>query len=71
MSFFTGNLETSPSSLSYAFYLLALHPEIQERVIQEVDEVMPSEPTLEKTNKMVYSDMVIREVLRLFPTVAS
>ena len=72
MSFFTGNLETSPATLSYCFYLLALHPEIQERVIQEIDEVMnSSDITLEKTSQLVYTDMVIRETLRLYPTVAS
>ena len=71
MTVFTGNLETSPGSMAYTFYCLALYPEVQERVLEELDREIAGEITPEGLRKLTYMDMVLREVLRLFPTVAS
>ncbi|XP_038077333.1 cytochrome P450 3A31-like [Patiria miniata] len=73
MSVFAGNTETSPGTLSFIFFMLAMHPEVQEKLIQEIDDVMGGgdDVTQEKVNKMTYMDMVIRESLRLYPTAAS
>ncbi|XP_022106653.1 cytochrome P450 3A24-like [Acanthaster planci] len=71
MTVFTGNMETSPGTLAYAFFALALHPEVQERVIEEIDRVTADGITPENVRKLAYTDMVLREVLRLYPTVAS
>lgn len=52
--------------------MLAMHPEYQEKVFEELLNIMPNSdvdlnPTL--INKMVYLDQCIREAQRLFPTV--
>lgn len=52
--------------------MLAMHPEYQEKVFEELLSIMPNTdvdltPTL--INKMIYLDQCIREAQRLFPTV--
>ncbi|KAJ3350396.1 hypothetical protein GGF32_004877 [Allomyces javanicus] len=79
--FFVAGHDTTANALSFAMYLLGLHPEIQERARQEVISIMgdadpttPAEemryPTTEQERSMVYLTCVIKEVLRLFPSVA-
>ena len=36
--------ETTASALSYISYLLALHPEIQERLAEEIDDYVQEHP---------------------------
>ena len=52
--------------------MLAMHPEYQEKVFQELLAIMPN-PDIDLTatliNKMIYLDQCIRETQRLFPTV--
>lgn len=52
--------------------MLAMHPECQEKVFEELLNLMPNTdvdltPTL--INKMVYLDQCLRETQRIFPTV--
>lgn len=51
--------------------MLALHPEYQEKVYQEILTVMPDKDvdlTQADLNKLEFLDLCIRETLRLFPT---
>lgn len=51
--------------------LLALHPEYQEKVYQEILTVLPdknAELTQSDLEKLEFTDLCIRETLRLFPT---
>lgn len=51
--------------------MLALHPEYQEKVFQEILTVMPNKDTeLTQTDldKLEFTDLCIKETLRLFPT---
>lgn len=64
--------DTTAVSLSTLLLMLAMHPECQERVFEELLNIMPNSdldlnPTL--INKMIYLDQCIREAQRLFPTV--
>jgi cytochrome P450 len=60
--------ETTASLLSWALYLLARHPQIQARVIAEVDARLSDEvPSLEQLKGLQYTLQVIQEVLRLYP----
>jgi cytochrome P450 len=56
--------------LAYLTLLLAEHPDIQDRVVAEINEHYPSfdEPlTTEILNCLTYMEMVIKETLRLVP----
>lgn len=68
---FAGN-DTSGLTLSHAAVLLGMHPEVQQRVFDEVDRVFEGLPldapvTPEHLLKLTYVEQVIRETLRLFP----
>ena len=50
--------------------MVALHPDVQEKLIQELEDVFDSvdqETDDEIINKLPYSEMVIKETLRLYP----
>jgi cytochrome P450 len=61
--------DTSTSTLTFMMHELARHPEVLERLCREQDEVLggatPSVEELER--EMPYLDMVLDEVLRLYP----
>jgi cytochrome P450 len=62
--------ETTASTLSWAFYLLDKHPEVRERLRAEAVEVLGDRlPTYEDLNRLTYTNMVIQEVMRLYPPV--
>ncbi|VVC90085.1 unnamed protein product [Leptidea sinapis] len=68
--FFIGGFETISIGMSFTLYELALHPEVQERLAQEIKEThSKSEGKLDfdLIQNMQYLDMVISEVLRLWP----
>ncbi|XP_068640461.1 cytochrome P450 714C2-like [Aristolochia californica] len=66
--YFAGH-ETVSTSASWAMLLLALYPEWQIRVRNEVEEIFKSRlPTAEMLEKMKVVKMVILETLRLYPT---
>jgi cytochrome P450 len=65
--FFAGH-ETTAATLSWAFYLLSQHPEIEERVRAEVEDVLNGRrPAFADLPRFVYLQQVINEVLRLYP----
>lgn len=65
--FFAGH-ETTAATLSWAFYLLSQHPEIEERVRAEINNVLKGRPPVfADLPKLVYLQQVIHEVLRLYP----
>jgi cytochrome P450 len=60
--------ETGANILTWVFYRLGLHADIQKRVQQEVDhELDGRSPTLADTTKLVYTRCVIDEALRMYP----
>ncbi|XP_043848125.1 cytochrome P450 3A24-like [Dromiciops gliroides] len=67
--FLFAGYETTSSVLSFLFYNLATHPEIQEKLQQEIDTVLPNKEavTYDALVQMDYLDMVMNENLRLFP----
>ncbi|XP_043835124.1 cytochrome P450 3A24-like [Dromiciops gliroides] len=69
LNFLFAGYETTSSVLSFLFYNLAIHPEIQEKLQKEVDAVLPNKEavTYDALVQMEYLDMVIHENLRLFP----
>lgn len=72
MSFFLAGRDTTASTLSFAFMLLAQHPEAQSKLQTEVTEKLGSQgafPTVQDLADMPYLTGVIMETLRLFPPV--
>lgn len=66
---FTGS-ETVALALSYLWYLLALHPEVQARLADELDEVLEGRPpALDDLPKLTYTEKVMKEALRFYPPV--
>jgi cytochrome P450 len=62
--------ETTSLALSWAFYLLATHPHIEERLAEEALRVLGDRtPTAQDVPKLVYSRQVFLEVMRLYPPV--
>ncbi|XP_019749657.1 thromboxane-A synthase [Hippocampus comes] len=61
--------ETSSNTLAFTCYLLAIHPECQCRVQEEVDDFFSKHESPDYTNvqELKYLDMVVCEALRLYP----
>jgi cytochrome P450 len=68
MTIFLAGHETCANALTWTFYLLALYPEVQERLAEEVEHVLNRRPpTFEDIHRLPYTEMVFNEVLRLYP----
>ncbi|XP_063170891.1 cytochrome P450 3A24-like [Candoia aspera] len=67
--FIFGGYETTGTTLSFLSYCLAVHPDVQEKLYQEISETLPNQapPTYEAIHQMEYLDMVVNETLRLYP----
>lgn len=62
--------ETSALTLSYTILLLAMYPEIQDRLYNELRSVYATQDedtTYEHLQKLPYLDMVLKEGMRMFP----
>jgi len=60
--------ETTASTLNWAWYLLSQHPEVEEKLAQELA-TLPANtlPTLKQLPQFSYTRQVIEEALRLYP----
>ncbi len=68
MTVFLAGHETCANALTWTFYLLARHPEVQERLAEEASTVLGGrEPSFEDLPQLPYAAMVFNEGLRLYP----
>ncbi|XP_064145725.1 thromboxane-A synthase isoform X2 [Loxodonta africana] len=68
--FLIAGYEIVTNTLSFATYLLAIHPDCQEKLLREVDRFYEKHPALQYCSLqegLPYLDMVIAETLRLYP----
>ncbi|KAL5491777.1 hypothetical protein EMCRGX_G017135 [Ephydatia muelleri] len=74
ITFLLAGQETTASCLAYTSYLLAINPDVQEKLCQELDNYFKdhsiSTGIYEATHDIKYLDMVVQESLRLFPPAA-
>lgn len=69
---FIGGHETTASTIAYAILMLAMHPNIQDQVYDELHsmyDTQDQETTYELMPKFEILNRVIKETLRLFPSV--
>lgn len=67
--FFAGH-ETTAQALTWCWYLLAQHPEVETKLHEEVDRVLGGRAlTLEDAHGLEYTTMVVQEAMRLYPPV--
>ena len=66
--FFLAGHETSASALGWALYLLATHPEVQDRLATEA-RALPETPQFADLSRLRLTRDVFRETLRLYPPV--
>ena len=64
--------ETTASALVWAFYEISRHPEIETRLLEEINHVLSGRaPRLEDLPKLEYTRMVLEETMRLYPPAMS
>ncbi|HWK44000.1 MAG TPA: cytochrome P450 [Stellaceae bacterium] len=65
---FTAGHETTANALAWTWYLLALHPAVERRLHDELDQVLGDRlPGFEDVARLRYTRMVIDEAMRLYP----
>ncbi|XP_072609182.1 cytochrome P450 3A12 isoform X4 [Vulpes vulpes] len=66
--FIFAGYETTSTSLSFLMYELATHPDVQQKLQEEIDATFPNKalPTYNALVQMEYLDMVLNETLRLY-----
>src|ERR687891_686793 len=68
MTLFLAGHETTAVSLSWTWYLLAQHPEVEARLIEELRSVLGGRlPTVADLPRLRYTEMVVTESMRLYP----
>ncbi len=62
--------ETTAVGLSFCFYLLARHPDVDARLAAELESVLGGAlPTVERLPQLRYAERVVQEAMRLYPPV--
>lgn len=68
MTLFLAGHETTANALTWTWYLLSQHPEVEARLLDETRNVLRGRtPTASDLPSLPYSDMVVREAMRLYP----
>uniref|UniRef100_A0A182KDL3 Cytochrome P450 n=1 Tax=Anopheles christyi TaxID=43041 RepID=A0A182KDL3_9DIPT len=65
--------DTTTAGMSWALFLLALHPDVQERVHQEIDSIFHGSDrpaTMQDLSEMKLLERCLKETLRLYPSVS-
>ncbi|NWZ46872.1 CP3A9 protein, partial [Haliaeetus albicilla] len=67
--FIFAGYEPTSSALCFLAYELATHPDVQQKLLEEIDTVLPNKAplTYEAMMQLEYLDMTVNETLRLFP----
>ncbi|XP_061178614.1 cytochrome P450 3A24-like [Saccostrea echinata] len=66
--FFFAGYETTAATLAFLTYFLALNPNVQQKMFEEiVSELGNEEPGYDNVGKLQYMDMCINETMRMFP----
>jgi len=71
MTLIVAGFETSANTLNWVWYLVAGHPAVEARLIEEAERILPNVSALDADAlaAMVYTQQVLEETLRLYPPV--
>lgn len=70
MTLFLAGHETTANALAWTWHLLTTHPDAYARLLAEIDEVLDGRvPTVADLPRLVYTERVLKESMRLFPPV--
>ncbi|MEI7030253.1 cytochrome P450 [Streptomyces pratensis] len=70
VTLYIGGHETTSSTLVWAWYLLSRAPRVRETLAEELDRVLGDrEPGFEDYARLPYAQAVVKETLRLYPTI--
>jgi cytochrome P450 len=68
LTFLLAGHETVALSLTWALYLLSAHPSVENKLADEVAQVLGDRsPTAADWSRLTYTQMVVRESMRLYP----
>lgn len=68
MTLFLAGHETTALALSWSWYLLAQHPEAEQKFHAELDEVLGGRaPEVSDLTRLKYTEMIAKEAMRLYP----
>lgn len=70
--FFVAGFETSSTTMTFALFEMARHPEIQDKVREEIHTVLAKHDnkiTYDSMNELIYMRQVIDETLRMYPPI--
>jgi cytochrome P450 len=68
MTLFLAGHETTASALSFTWYLLAQHPAVEQKMLDELTSVLNGRtPTVADLPRLVYTERVLLESMRLYP----
>ncbi|KAK5640804.1 hypothetical protein RI129_009351 [Pyrocoelia pectoralis] len=70
-TFMLSGQDTVAGAISFTLYNLAKHPEVQQKVVDELEQIFEKHPKVDMNslNQMVYLEQCINESLRLFPSI--
>ncbi|CAE7567648.1 CYP86A1 [Symbiodinium pilosum] len=70
LNFLIAGRDTTAQGMSWCLYLVMQHPEVEQKILDEVEAVCKGEAlTYEKLKDLKYLEAVLRESLRLYPSV--
>lgn len=71
MTLIVAGFETSANTLNWVWYLVAGHPDVEAKLIDEAERILPNVSALDADalGAMVYTQQVLEETLRLYPPV--
>ncbi|MEK6303417.1 MAG: cytochrome P450 [Acidobacteriota bacterium] len=68
MTLFVAGHETTANALTWTWYLLSQHPEVEAKLHEELDAELPGRlPTADDVTRLSYTEMVLAESMRLYP----
>ncbi|KAL9961375.1 hypothetical protein ACROYT_G030299 [Oculina patagonica] len=73
LTIFVAGQETTSNQLSFTLYEILRHPEIKERILEEIEEVLGCRNNVEYEDlgKLQYLDQTLKEGLRIHPPIGS